>query len=85
MTAERQEALFSRKFLSSLIVAGILVLVLVAVMIMGKFTESLFQTWMMGLLANFGIYGASNVVQKFTPGVANQSQGDRSATQGIPK
>jgi hypothetical protein len=64
---ETKEALYSRKFIGQLLVAGILVLVFIILIILDKLTESMFRMWLVALLADFGIYGVTNVAGKFAP------------------
>lgn len=68
MEESRKQAMFSRKFLSSLVVAAILVGVLLVIALTGNFSEGIFTTWLLGLLANFGIYTTGNVGQKWVSG-----------------
>ena len=56
--------LFSRKFILTIILA-IILLVVFFVMIKNKLlTETVFGLWLAGLLATFGIYTGGNVITK---------------------
>ncbi len=54
----------STKFISQLIVTGILCVVFFGLILKDLLTEMMFIAWLAGLLANFGIYTTGNVQSK---------------------
>ena len=65
--------LFSRKFIMTMILA-IILLVIFFVMVKNKLLDNVtFGLWLAGLLANFGIYSESNLrTKKYLNGGSNE-------------
>jgi len=58
------QKIISRKFIMTMILAIILLVVFFVMVKKGLWTETVFGIWLAGLLATFGIYTGGNVITK---------------------